>query len=97
MRGSSIFCCWVVASGMVQLSLAASPIPSKPEHLAYVASTGADLLVKERLATTGTVAWRFEMLANYVSHRADIARDGTVYVLRFSVCADANRNVEMDV
>ena len=65
---------------MVQLSLAASPIPSKPEHLAYEASSGADLLVKERLATTGTVAWRFEMLANYVSHRADIARDGTVYV-----------------
>jgi outer membrane protein assembly factor BamB len=27
----------------------------------------------------GTVAWRFEVLANYVSHRADVARDGTVY------------------
>jgi outer membrane protein assembly factor BamB len=25
------------------------------------------------------VAWRFEVLANYISHRADVARDGTVY------------------
>ncbi|MDQ3199572.1 MAG: PQQ-binding-like beta-propeller repeat protein [Verrucomicrobiota bacterium] len=28
----------------------------------------------------GTVAWRFEVLANYISHRADVGRDGTVYV-----------------
>jgi outer membrane protein assembly factor BamB len=28
---------------------------------------------------TGKVAWRFEVLANYVSHRADVARDGTTY------------------
>jgi outer membrane protein assembly factor BamB len=27
----------------------------------------------------GTVTWRFEVLANYVSHRADVAPDGTVY------------------
>jgi outer membrane protein assembly factor BamB len=27
----------------------------------------------------GKVAWRFEVLANYLSHRADVARDGTVY------------------
>src|SRR4051794_868151 len=27
----------------------------------------------------GRVAWRFEVLANYVSHRADVARDGTIY------------------
>lgn len=32
------------------------------------------------LATTaGAVAWRFEVLANYISHRADVASDGTVY------------------
>ena len=28
---------------------------------------------------SGKVAWRYEVLANYVSHRADVARDGTVY------------------
>jgi hypothetical protein len=37
------------------------------------------LVVQERPETTGTVAWRFEVLANYVSHRADVGRDGTVY------------------
>ena len=38
-----------------------------------------NLIVKERPATTGSVAWRFEVLANYISHRADIGRDRTVY------------------
>src|SRR5436190_17623448 len=33
----------------------------------------------EQPTVQGTVAWRFEVLANYVSHRADVARDGTVY------------------
>lgn len=46
---------------------------------AGVTSPGRDLMVEERLATTGTVAWRFEVLANYISHRADVGRDGTVY------------------
>jgi outer membrane protein assembly factor BamB len=31
-------------------------------------------------AATGTIAWRFEMPANYVSHRAAVGADGTVYV-----------------
>ena len=31
-------------------------------------------------AATGTIAWRFETLSNYISHRAAVARDGTVYV-----------------
>jgi outer membrane protein assembly factor BamB len=44
-----------------------------------VTSAGPDLMVEERPATTGTVAWRFEVLANYISHRADVGRDGTVY------------------
>lgn len=39
----------------------------------------ASLVVEERPAATGMVAWRFEVLANYISHRADVARDGTVY------------------
>jgi len=30
-------------------------------------------------AADGSVAWRFEVLANYISHRADVGRDGTVY------------------
>lgn len=42
-------------------------------------SAAVNLAVEERPATTGTVAWRFEVLANYVSHRADVGRDGTVY------------------
>lgn len=25
------------------------------------------------------MAWRFEVLANYISHRTDVASDGTVY------------------
>ena len=33
----------------------------------------------EQPTVQGTVAWRFEVLANYISHRADVARDGTVY------------------
>jgi outer membrane protein assembly factor BamB len=44
-----------------------------------VTSVGPDLMVDKRPATTGTVAWRFEVLANYISHRADVGRDGTVY------------------
>src|ERR1051325_3229066 len=44
---------------------------------------GPSLSVEARPPTQpsaqGTVAWRFEVLANYVSHRADVARDGTVY------------------
>ena len=39
----------------------------------------SSLFVEERPATSGSVAWRFEVLANYISHRADVARDGTVY------------------
>ena len=42
-------------------------------------SEAGALVVKDRAATTGTVAWRFEVLANYVSHRVDVGRDGTVY------------------
>jgi outer membrane protein assembly factor BamB len=30
-------------------------------------------------AATGTIAWRFETLSNYISHRAAIGSDGTVY------------------
>jgi outer membrane protein assembly factor BamB len=33
----------------------------------------------EQPTVQGTVAWRFEVLANYISHRADVAADGTVY------------------
>ena len=33
----------------------------------------------EQPTVQGGVAWRFEVLANYISHRADVARDGTVY------------------
>jgi outer membrane protein assembly factor BamB len=33
----------------------------------------------EQPTVQGTVAWRFEVLANYISHRADVGRDGTVY------------------
>jgi len=48
-----------------------------------VSTSGPSLAVEARSAeqptTQGTVAWRFEVLANYVSHRADVARDGTVY------------------
>ena len=33
----------------------------------------------EQPSIQGTVAWRFEVLANYISHRADVGRDGTVY------------------
>jgi outer membrane protein assembly factor BamB len=33
----------------------------------------------EQPTVQGRVAWRFEVLANYISHRADVARDGTVY------------------
>src|SRR3982751_4357172 len=33
----------------------------------------------EQPTVQGTVAWWFEVLANYISHRADVARDGTVY------------------
>ncbi|MDQ3116420.1 MAG: hypothetical protein M3Q86_07390 [Verrucomicrobiota bacterium] len=44
---------------------------------------GPSLAVEARPASQpsaqGTVAWRFEVLANYISHRADVARDGTVY------------------
>lgn len=44
---------------------------------------GPSLAVEARPSTQssaqGTVAWRFEVLAIYVSHRADVARDGTVY------------------
>jgi outer membrane protein assembly factor BamB len=44
---------------------------------------GPDLAVAARSAAQptgqGTVAWRFEVLANYISHRADVGRDGTVY------------------
>lgn len=36
--------------------------------------------------TQGTVAWRFEVLANYVSHRADVAPDGTTYFSGFLDC-----------
>ena len=42
-------------------------------------SEAFDLMVEDRPATTGAIAWRFEVLANYISHRADVARDGTVY------------------
>jgi outer membrane protein assembly factor BamB len=46
-------------------------------------ATGPNLTVQARPATEataqGTVAWRFEVLANYISHRGDVARDGTVY------------------
>lgn len=38
------------------------------------------LTVQPRPETTGTIAWRFEMLANYISHRAAVGPDGTVYV-----------------
>jgi outer membrane protein assembly factor BamB len=45
--------------------------------------TGPSLAVAARPAAQataqGTVAWRFEVLANYISHRADVGRDGTVY------------------
>lgn len=44
---------------------------------------GPSLVVEARPvmqpSAQGTVAWRFEVLANYISHRADVARDGTVY------------------
>ncbi|HJU12024.1 MAG TPA: PQQ-binding-like beta-propeller repeat protein [Candidatus Binataceae bacterium] len=42
-------------------------------------SNAASLLVEERPVASGSVAWRFEVLANYISHRADVGRDGTVY------------------
>jgi outer membrane protein assembly factor BamB len=38
------------------------------------------LLLSNAIAATGTIAWRFETLSNYISHRAAVARDGTVYV-----------------
>jgi hypothetical protein len=54
--------------------------PNKVEVVSGgITFTGPNLAVEERPATTGTVAWRFEVLANYISHRADVARDGTVY------------------
>jgi hypothetical protein len=54
--------------------------PNKVEVVSAGATfNGPALAVEERPATTGTVAWRFEVLANYISHRADVARDGTVY------------------
>jgi hypothetical protein len=54
--------------------------PNKVEVVSAGATfTGPALTVEERPSTTGTVAWRFEVLANYISHRADVARDGTVY------------------
>jgi outer membrane protein assembly factor BamB len=42
-------------------------------------SVAVDARSAEQPTAQGTVAWRFEVLANYVSHRADVARDGTVY------------------
>jgi hypothetical protein len=54
--------------------------PNKVEVVSGgITFTGPNLAVEERPSTTGTVAWRFEVLANYISHRADVARDGTVY------------------
>jgi outer membrane protein assembly factor BamB len=35
--------------------------------------------IAQLAGVSGKVAWRFEVLANYVSHRADVARDGTGY------------------
>src|ERR1043165_3874263 len=35
--------------------------------------------IAQPAGVSGKVAWRFEVLANYVSHRADVARDGTAY------------------
>ena len=49
-------------------------------------------------AADGTVAWRFEVLANYISHRADVARDGTVYFndsSGFLYALDAGRHIEV--
>ncbi len=57
--------------------------PLGPNSLELISPNGRSALlnitVQERPATTGTVAWRFEVLANYISHRADVGRDGTVY------------------
>lgn len=65
----------ITASGAVQLQIAAG----------NSLLTGPSLAIESRPAAQaataqGSVAWRFEMLANYISHRADVGRDGTVYV-----------------
>jgi outer membrane protein assembly factor BamB len=38
------------------------------------------LLSSAAAAATGSIAWRFETLSNYISHRAAVGSDGTVYV-----------------
>lgn len=47
--------------------------------LSFLAALLAALLPAQVRGQQATVAWRFEVLANYISHRPDIGRDGTVY------------------
>jgi outer membrane protein assembly factor BamB len=42
-------------------------------------TNAARIDVSARREVGGTIAWRFETLANYISHRAAVGADGTVY------------------
>jgi outer membrane protein assembly factor BamB len=55
-------------------SAAASNLSPASAQALHQATAGAP-----KLAAKGRAAWRFKVLANYISHRADVGPDGTVY------------------
>src|ERR1041384_8575361 len=56
------------------VSAAASNVPRRSAQMLVPTSTRAP-----QPASQGKVAWRFTVRANYISHRADVGQDGTVY------------------
>lgn len=64
----------------VVASLTLIAVPSIRTARSEASASRPTLAVTARPATQAHVAWRFETLANYISHRAAVGADGTVYV-----------------
>ena len=62
---------------LLSSSLASAATPTVARASAQTLTSGATRASQP--ASKGKIAWRFSVAANYISHRADVGPDGTVY------------------